>query len=220
MQRFLRQAVMVEGDPRRIVADGYNRIAERYAQWIRDDVVDAARPKYLALLLESLPAGAGVLELGCGSGGSTTAQLAERFTLTGVDISERQIELARAAVPHATFVCDDFTRMTFAAASFDCVTSFYVFNHLPYGELPSLLQRIATWLRRGGLLVAALARKHDHGTVEKNWLGAPMYFSGYSPEESRGFVEAAGLSVVSLELEPMVESGAATEFLWLVARKP
>jgi SAM-dependent methyltransferase len=210
---------VVNDDPRRIVADGYNRMAERYAWWSRDEVVDATRPKYLSLLLDSLPNGADVLELGCGAGGPTTRQLADRFKLTGVDISERQIELARLAIPHATFVCDDMRRMSFPSRTFDAVVSFYAFNHLPFGELPHLLIRICDWLRRGGLLVTALAWGYDPGTAEPDWLGAAMYFSGYSPHQTRSFVEAAGLSITSLQPEPIVENDHATEFLWLVARK-
>jgi SAM-dependent methyltransferase len=208
------------GNPRQVVADGYNRIAERYAQWTREEIVDETRPKYLALLLDSLPPGADLLELGCGGGGPTTSQLADRFRLTGVDISERQIELAQASVPHASFVCGDMTRIVFPNASFDAVATFYAFNHLPFGELPKLLIRIADWLRSDGLLLAALARRYDPGTVEADWLGAPMYFSGYSPGESRAFVIAAGLSIVTLQPEPIIENGHPTEFLWLVARKP
>jgi SAM-dependent methyltransferase len=212
----LRHVVM--GDPGRIVAAGYNRIAERYARWSRDEVVDDTRPRYLSLLLDSLPTGADVLELGCGGGGPTSRQLAERFRLTGVDISERQIELARRAVPHARFVCDDMTRVAFPTASFDAVASFYAFNHLRFGELAGLLARIAGWLRPSGLLVTALAARYDPGSVEADWLGAPMYFSGYTPDDTRRFVEDAGLSIISLQPEPIVEHGRPTVFLWLIAR--
>src|SRR5437016_1577415 len=44
-------------DPRRIVADRYDRIADRYARWSAEAVVDESRPRYTALLLESLPHG-------------------------------------------------------------------------------------------------------------------------------------------------------------------
>ena len=209
-----------EGDPRRIVAESYDRIAERYAQWSQDEVVDEARPKYLSVVLDALPADADVLELGCGGGVPTTRVLDERFKLTAVDISERQIGLARTAVPRARFVCDDMTRVTFPAASFDAVVSFYAFNHLPFGELPGLLVRIARWLRPGGLLVTALASKYEPGVVEADWLGAPMYFSGYAQGDTRRFIEDAGLSILSLQPEPIFENGRRAEFLWLVGRQP
>jgi hypothetical protein len=62
----------------------------------RDEVVDQTRPKYTSLLMDSLAPGAELLELGCGGNDSTTRQLADRFRLTGVDIAERQIALARS----------------------------------------------------------------------------------------------------------------------------
>jgi hypothetical protein len=111
------------------------------------------------------------------------------------------------------------TRISFPPARFDAIASFYAFNHLPFGELPGLLTGIADWLKPGGLLVTALARRYDPGTLEVDRLGTPMYFSGYTSDKSRRFVIAAGLSIVSLQPEPILENGHATKFLWLVASK-
>jgi hypothetical protein len=47
-----------------------------------------------------------------------------------------------------------------------------------------------------------------------------MYFSGYPPEESRRFVERAGLRVVSARDGTIFENGRPTTFHWIVARKP
>jgi SAM-dependent methyltransferase len=207
-------------DPRRIVAEGYDLIAESYAVWASDEIRDEVRPRYTAVLLESLPAGAAVLELGCGGGGLTTKQIAERFALTGVDISERQIELARQNVPRATFIHGDMTRLAFPPSSFDGVAAFYSFTHLPHEELPQVLGRITTWLRPQGVLVVTMSAGPDPGTVESNWLGAPMYFSGYSSEDGKHLVERACLKIVSAQEETIFEAGRPVVFLWVVAKKP
>ena len=203
-----------------VVAKGYDRIAQRYAQWVADEVADDVRPRYTAVLLDSLPPGAHVLELGCGGGGPTTRRLAEWFVLTGVDISARQIALARQHVPHATFIHADMTHVTFTPASFDGVAAFYALTHLPHGALPKLVSRISTWLRPGGLFVASLGVGLDAGTIEPDWLGAPMYFSGYATEENQRFVEHAGLHIQSARDGTILENGRPTTFLWIVARKP
>jgi SAM-dependent methyltransferase len=179
---------------RRVVADGYDRIAERYARWVAEDLVDEVRPRCAAVLLDGLPSGARVLELGCGGGGATTRRLGERFELTGVDLSARQIALARRNVPNATFVHAEMTAVAFPPERFDGVAAFYALTHLPQGDLPRLLRRVASWLRPGGLLVASMAAGLDPGAVEADWLGAPMYFSGYPPAENRRFLEAAGFA--------------------------
>lgn len=99
-------------DPKEIVANGYDRIANRYAEWAPGVRVEE-RQRYTELLLEGLPEGANVLELGCGSGLPTTRQLAKHFRVTGVDISEQQITFARQNVPEATFDHADMTALNF-----------------------------------------------------------------------------------------------------------
>src|SRR5690349_18225515 len=117
-------------DPKEVVAAGYDAIADRYTAWARTVRV-AEREKYTRLLLDRLPEGARVLELGCGAGIPTTQRLAERFAVTGVDISPRQITRARANMPTATFVQADMTALTFPPASFAAVTAFYAITHVP-----------------------------------------------------------------------------------------
>jgi trans-aconitate methyltransferase len=93
-------------DPKQIVAQGYDAIAERQAEWASRTRADE-RERYTAVLLNALPPGAQVLELGCGVGVPTTQRLARRFAVTGVNISVQHIALARRNVPTATFVQAD-----------------------------------------------------------------------------------------------------------------
>ncbi|HEY3118062.1 MAG TPA: methyltransferase domain-containing protein [Chloroflexota bacterium] len=207
-------------DPRRIVAEGYDRIAERYAEWVANEVIGEVAPPYVAFLIDNVPEHSRVLDLGCGGGGPTTRQLAERFEVTGVDISARQIDLSRKEVPGAKFLQADMTDVEFGASSFDAVTAFYSLTLLPFGELPNLVERICLWLRPGGLFVASLSSSPDEGTVVPDWLGAPMYSSGYSAAENWLIVERSGLQVVAAEEGTIQQNGEPATFLWMVARKP
>ena len=209
-------------DPRQIVAQGYDAAAEEYPRWIAAHVVDTARARYQESFSALLAQGSSVLELGCGGGGPTTEYFAQRFVLTGIDVSERQVALARERVPMATFVQADMTRFASASSSFDGVAAFYSLIHLPYGELPAMLARISTWLREGGVLVASFgARGHSGGEhVEADWLGgAPMYWSGYPLEDYIRFLEEAGLSVIEANVETNIEDGQAAPFFWVLAKK-
>lgn len=203
---------------RRIVEQGYDQVAERHRAWsagIRQD----ERQRYTRELLDRLPAGARVLELGCGQGTPTTARLAERFDVTGVDISARQLELARQAVPGATFLHADMASLSFPPASFDGVAAFFSLIHVPRAEHAALLERIAGWLRPGGLLVATMGVRDTPGEVEDDWLGAPMYFSHWDAATNRRLVEQAGLRILSAREETADEDGAPVTFLWIVAEK-
>ena len=227
-QRFLRDALdryqAVPGehmvpDPRQIVARGYDRILEEYSEWAPRVRVEE-RARYTAVLLERLPPGAEVLELGCATGLPTTRQLSERFSVTGVDISARQIAAARENVPAARFIHADMTALDFPPSSFDAVAAFYSFIHLPRQDQPALLRKVAAWLRPGGLLVATMGSQAVEAGLEEDWLGAPMYWSSYDAETNQRLVQEVGFSILSAREETAEEFGQPVTFLWVIAEKP
>ena len=85
-------------DPRRIVADGYDAIAERYLAWSAERP-SPTRSAWLRRAVDAIPPDTDVLDLGCGAGVPMTRALAEGRRVTGVDLSARQVELARTNVP-------------------------------------------------------------------------------------------------------------------------
>lgn len=206
-------------DPRRIVADGYDAIAERYYAW-SDARPSATRSAWLARALELIPPGSDVLDLGCGAGVPMTSALAAARRVTGVDISRRQIELARAAVPQATFVHADMTTLDLPPASLDAVVSFYALTHVPRAELPALLAAIGRWLRPGGLLIATMGAWDSPDSVESDWLGAPMFFSHHGAKKNRALVRGAGFALEEAVVQEEPEDRHGTLFLWVVARTP
>jgi SAM-dependent methyltransferase len=206
-------------DPRRIVADGYDAIAERYYAW-SDARPSATRRRWLARALELIPPGADVLELGCGAGVPMTRALAAGRRVTGVDISARQIELARAAVPEAAFVQADMTALELAPASFDAVVAFYSLTHVPRADLPALLDAVHRWLRPGGVLIASMGAEDGPDEVEPDWLGAPMFFSHYGAKKNGAIVRRAGFEVEEAVIEAEPEDRHDALFLWVVARRP
>ncbi len=205
--------------PSQIVAQGYDQIAERYVEWSLR-LGTEQRDRYLEVLLQQLPLGACVLELGCGTGTLTTVRLAERFAVTGVDISPRSVALATRNVPRATFVHADMTDLDFPSNSFDGITAFYAITHVPREEHSLLLRKVGRWLRPGGLLVATMGATASPGSVEDDWLGVPMYFSQHDAETNKRLVQGAGLRLLCAREETTDEDGVPVTFLWVVAEKP
>ena len=204
-------------DPKKIVAEGYDNIAEQHEKWA-GDVRVAERAKYTSVLPKHLPVGAEVLELGCGSGIPTTKELAKEFRVTGVDISSKQIALAKQNIPHASFVHSDMTRLSFPNSSFDAVAAFYSIIHIPRDEKAELLLRIASWLRPGGIMVITMGAHPTEAYLNENFLGKPMYWSNFDSETNRQLVQDAGLQIISAEEETADEFGSPVTFLWIVAR--
>jgi SAM-dependent methyltransferase len=206
-------------DPRRIVADGYDRIADRYQAW-SPGRPSAARLRALDLADSLIPRGADVLELGCGAGIPMTARIAGGRHVTGIDISPEQIRRARHNVPDATFRVGDMTALEWPEASVDAVVAFYSLTHVPRDDQPALLRRIHDWLRPGGAFVASFGVEDDPGTVEADWLGVDMYFSHFSARRNRRLVGEAGLVVERADVLVEPEDRFGARFLWVVARRP
>ena len=204
-------------DPRtQIVARGYDEIADRFAVWATE-IEDDPRARFRGELLARLPESARVLELGCGGGGPDTRALAERFRVTGVDISTEQIARARANVPRAEFLEADMTELELPPASFDAVAAFYSLNHVPRELLPGLLDRLHGWLVPGGLFLAALGSNDTPGWTGE-WLGTTMYFSGWPPETNRRLLREAGFTLLLDEVVTIREPEGEAAFHWVLGK--
>ncbi|MEE4186793.1 MAG: class I SAM-dependent methyltransferase [Gammaproteobacteria bacterium] len=213
------RSLRYRGKPEQLVADGYNEMAGSYGEWaVRHARAD--RDKYTRLLLETLPTGATVLELGCGPGEPTTRLLAERFKVTANDISASCLELARRNAPSAQFVQGDMTALQLPAASFDGVVAYYAFHHVPRERYAKLLMSISGWLRAGGVFMAAFYPYDIDDVITPDWHGATMYWSSFDAEQTRALIRDAGLELVTESFESAVEDGKETTFLWIMARKP
>jgi SAM-dependent methyltransferase len=217
--RGRRRAGLSRERPQEVVARGYDAGADAFATWQRQ-IEGSHRLERVEELLAVLPEHPDILELGSGAGVSSTRILAERSTLVGVDISAEQVRRARERVPAATFLHDDFTQATFEPESFDAVVSFYVFNHVPREELGPLLERIRSWLRPGGHLLASFGATDVAAWYGEAIGGLETFFSGYDPPVTLALVRGAGLELVRDELETIGEPEGDVTFLWVLARRP
>ncbi len=194
-------------NPKDIVRDGYDRISYEY----RDDAGrgSTARPDYEAWLAELMPLlhdGDPVLDLGCGCGVPVTAILAARYRVTGVDLSPVQIARARRLVPTAQFECADMASIDFPSDSFSAVVSFFAIIHVPVGEQPAIFKNIHRWLRAGGHLLATVGSGAWTGT-EKDWLGAPMYWSHADRANYVAWLEQIGFEILWTRFIPEGSEG-------------
>ncbi len=206
-------------DPKRVVADGYDAIAERYFEW-SDASPSPTRLAWLERAMRRIPQGSDVLDLGCGAGIPMTRALAAGRRVTGVDLSARQIELARRNVPEATFIHADMTTLRLPPDSLDAVVAFYSLTHLPQAESPVVLASIFRWLRPGGVFLGSMGAYEAPDEIEADWLGIPMFFGHPGAKRNRAMVRRTGfvLETAVVEVEPEDRHDAL--FLWVVAHKP
>jgi len=213
MPSFACDAVLMD-DPKTLVTRGYDLLSRAYRA---DDADEGQYAEWLDLLEARVPARGTILDLGCGCGVPVARRLAPRYTVTGVDFSEVQIERARVLAPEATFLRADMTAVKFADATFDAVVCLYALIHVPLVEQVPLLTNIARWLRPGGLFIATLGDQAWTG-IEKDWLGVPggdMWWSHADRKTYRDWLANAGLAI---EHERFVPEGQGGHLLVVATR--
>jgi cyclopropane fatty-acyl-phospholipid synthase-like methyltransferase len=204
---------MADDDQKQLVALGYDRIADLYLERFGPSSVRAAK---LAELIEQLPPGASILDLGCGAGVPVAQELdALGFRVTGVDASSGQIERARRNVSRARFIRADMAMVEFAPESFDAVLALYSLTHLPKSEHASMIERLSRWLRPGGKFLANFGAAE--GEWSEEWLGTTMFFSHHHPEMTKRLVQDAGLRLQRVEM--LKQDNEEAVFLWITAQK-
>jgi cyclopropane fatty-acyl-phospholipid synthase-like methyltransferase len=207
----------MDDEPSRIVAAGYDRVADSYER-LEQDGAEWPRLRRLRELLLQVPEHGAVLDLGCGNGLPALREIAQRHAATGVDVSAVQAERARRNVPDAIVVHADMAELDFSEGSFDAVVSFYAVEHVPRERHAELFRRVHTWLNPGGLFLFTVEAREGFEGVG-TWLGEPMFFSQLDEAEMVDLLREAGLTVVSREREEQLEGGSAIAYLWVLAQR-
>ncbi len=157
-----------------------------------------------------------LLDLGCGAGEPFGRWFADRgWTVTGVDFSQRMLELAAKYVPEMQTVHADIRGADFPENSFDAVTAIYSLFHVPSGDQPALFAKIRRWLRPQGKMLFTYATKDYTGSEEfdgyKDFMGQQLYYSHRTPAALRSMLAQAGFNIEAAEYRSI----GGEIFLWV-----
>jgi ubiquinone/menaquinone biosynthesis C-methylase UbiE len=198
---------------KKTVRAGYNTIAEQYL------ATRAKKSPDVALLDEfakHVKPNAKVLDAGCGAGVPVAKILSENFDVTGIDFSEKQVELAKKNVPDATFVCQDMTQLDFPAQSFDGICSFYAIIHIPREEHRTLLENFHRMLKPGGVALLCLGADDLPGETH-SFHGNQMYWSHFDAATYKSMLKESGFSILLAKI--VQDETYSGEHLFVLAQK-
>ncbi|HEU0072792.1 MAG TPA: class I SAM-dependent methyltransferase, partial [Dehalococcoidia bacterium] len=130
--------------------------------------------------------------------------LVERnLAVTGIDISPKQIELAKNNVPEARFEVEDMQSLREGDYAVDGVVAMYSIFHIDRHEHERLLRTLHSFLTPSGALLVTMGASDWEGS-DPDFQGAEMHWSHFGPERNREMTEAAGFTIVLDEID---ESG-------------
>jgi len=177
-------------------------VANSYDQWTEDGILEyywgehihlghygsppekkdflAAKADFVAEMVswggDKLPAGATLLDVGCGIGGSSRILARDYgFAVTGVTISPKQVARGKELTPpdlNARFLVDDAMALSFPDESFDVVWSIEAGPHMP--DKAVFARELLRVLKPGGVLVVADWNQRDDRQKPLNFWERPV----------------------------------------------
>jgi SAM-dependent methyltransferase len=176
----------------------YDASAEQFFEGTRDhDVRQNINALLNAIQADGRSAPFSILDLGCGPGRDLKAFTALGHHATGVDGSQRFVEMARA-YSGCTVWQQDFVDLDLPAAHFDGVFANAVLFHVPSAALPGVLRALYACLKPAGVLFSSNPR----GQNQEGWNGS-RYGSYYDEETWFDHLQAAGFSLVEHYYRPV-----------------
>ena len=183
--------------------NGYETIAVRFMDYRATSTVGVATVRIWA---QSLPRGAAVLDLGCGSGQPMSQVVIDAgCALHGVDASPSLLAAFRARFPHAPAECNAVEHSEFFARTFDGVLAWGLLFLLRPEKQALVIRKVARALNAGGQFLftapAQVCTWSDAMTGQTSIsLGADAY---------RQTLSAAGLTLI----DTFIDEGANHYYL-------
>jgi ubiquinone/menaquinone biosynthesis C-methylase UbiE len=186
--------------------NSYDQIAEQWHANFRGQAYVDRVLAYVDRVLEGLPQGANVLDLGCGTGDPIAKYIvAKGYHVVGVDQSEQMLAIARQVVPEAELIQSDMISLQltdkFAAAiAWDSIF------HVDRSQHASVFQKLAAALEPGARLLLSAGGSAAE-CITSEMFGQTFSYSGHEPEVTRKLLEAAGFEIEIWEVDDPASRG-------------
>ena len=158
----------------------------------------------------AVPAGASVLDLGCGSGCPVALNMAAcGLAVTGVDTSPTLVSLCRARMPHQRWIVGDM-RSPPIRERFDGILAWDSFFHLRPDDQRRMFHVFAEHC--GSRAVLMFNAGPERGEAIGSYKGDPLYHASLDPAEYEEALDAIGFDV---EAHAVEDRGAGGRTVWL-----
>ena len=175
---------------------------------------------YVDRILEGLPSGARVLDLGCGTGEPVAKYIVERgLAVTGVDESSEMLKFARQTVAEAELIHADMVTVELTE-TFDAAVAWDSMFHVERKHHATIYRKLANALREGARLLLSVggSAPAEDDSVEgftSEMYGQTFYYSGFAPDVTRKLIEASGFEIELWEVDDPSSRG----HIAVIARK-
>ena len=178
----------------------YNLIAE---DWHRDHSHDDWWVEGTDIFIKKLPLNAHVLDVGCGGGTKSKYLIAHGLNVTGIDISDKLLEIVRREVPGGEFREFSMYDLDTMQETFDGVFAQASLLHIPKKDVGSVVKKMVGRLNPNGVLYIAVKERHENQPEEEvkkeddYGYEYERFWSYFTMAELEQYFTEAGLKIIS-----------------------
>lgn len=194
---------MKELDNIQIARETYNVIAEYFSPILSLENASKEEIEFLDFFLEGIDKGAHIADLGCGVGKHGRYCASKGYKVTGYDISEEMIKLAKEnnvicemEALHIKNMCEIETGILY-----DGIVAMYSLIHLTKQQMIKTLLNAKRCMKRGARLVLSVYNGNRLGYYpEALDSDFQLYYRDYTQEEISNIVNEIGYKVLEIRV--------------------
>lgn len=187
---------------------------DKIAWWWNDKHFDSLYGiQQVEKAIDYAPKGGKALDVGCGAGGRFVRLFQEKgFSVTGIDVSEEMIRLAKRNHTGHKFIHHDICTWE-TEEKFDFILAWDSIFHLPLEMQKHVVSKLCHILARNGILIFTFG--NDVGEHTDQWHDDTFYYSSIGINEYISILIDNGLIILHLELDQYPE-----KHVYAIAAKP
>ncbi len=170
----------------------YNEIAHHYKQKTKNlELVDEIKK-----FKKFLPKNAKVLDAGCGWGRDSKI-LAKSFSVIGIDLSEKLLDLAKAYASKAKFQIGDISKTNFPDNTFHGIWANDILLHLDRKDILPTLKEFHRLLKSSGILYVSVKEGEGESWEEEEMSNfKPRFYTWFKEDEIIKYFKKAGFRII------------------------
>lgn len=196
----------------------YNKTADDYFKDHKDDNWwKPGADKFISFLNQESK----VLDVGCGTGIKAKYLIERGLNVTGIDFSDKCIEIAKREVPEGKFIVSDIKDLSNIRDLFDGLFAQASILHIPKKEVFDILRNLVAKLKTRGFFYIALkekkeGRKEEEIVIDNDYgYEYERFFSYFTMDEIKSHLINLGMEIC---YEKFTTSGKAP-WIQVIAKK-
>ena len=203
-----------------LTIDTYNNLAKQYEKDYFNNTDDM---QYVEKFIQYLN-GNKILDVGCGCGNLSIILAEKNYDVTGIDLSDKMLEIAKVKVPSVKFEKQDMRKTNFQNETFDGLFVCRSLFHIKSEEIPQTLAEFYRILRNNGTIaIIVRVTEKPFEQIEKEVYNPNLniFFKYFSEDEIIKELDSANFKIKYKDIREIldIDSEKVVKNMLIIAEK-